>query len=84
MAQIRLSDFWELRLHHDEMRLVALALSGKLKPDDAEEAKKLLAKMNAGRLAELSQQVSFLKQFADEEEADDPEKREPREDHSKG
>lgn len=62
MAQAELSPTWVLRLSAAEIRLVSLALAGRIKPGtpEAAEAKTLLAHINRQRLSQLDDASTVL------------------------
>lgn len=71
MAQLNMEVRWWVQLNADEMKLVTLALAGKLKPDtdEAAAARELLQKMTKHRLAAMREQVTHLERFVPEDAA---------------
>lgn len=61
MAQMSMNAHWTLQLDNREMKLVTLALSGKLATDELiAEAKELLEVMTRQRLAVVTEQAAHL------------------------
>jgi hypothetical protein len=66
MAQMSMNANWTLKLNNDEMKLVTLALAGKLKTDElTTAARELLEHMTRGRLAVVAEQANVLQRHLD-------------------
>jgi len=64
MAQMSMHPRWTLQLDNDEMKLVTLALAGKLKTVEQQtEAKVLLEAMTRQRLAVATEQTETLQRY---------------------
>jgi hypothetical protein len=61
--EMRMQQQWTVTFEYQELRLVSLALLGKIKPDtkEAEAAVALIKRINDRRLAELESQAELLK-----------------------
>ncbi len=67
MCQTTFKPEWNLLLQHSEMRLLSLALAGKLKPEstEARDAMLLLKAINEQRLARLNEMSIVLEGLDD-------------------
>jgi hypothetical protein len=63
IMELRMRPIWTFRAEQADMRIISLALAGKLKPEskDAKEARALLDRLNAQRLKDLEEQSDLLR-----------------------
>lgn len=73
MAQAFINPIWNLSMEQAEMRILSLALLGRIKPDtpDATAAADLLKGLNAQRLQRLRQMVEPLERWSEGVSGDD-------------